>query len=102
MVCHDQEVLQSLRHIDANVPPQLDVHMIMDNYTTHKHAKVRSWLARRPRYHIHFTPTYSSWLNQVEIWFGIITRKTIRRGSFRSTKQPAEKIDQFVKNSKNS
>jgi putative transposase len=92
-----QEVLQFLRHIEANVPPQLDVHMIMDNYTTHKHAKVRSWLARRPRYHIHFTPTYSSWLNQVETWFGIITRKTIRRGSFRSTKQLAEKIDQFVK-----
>jgi len=92
-----QEVLQFLRHIDANVPPQLDVHIIMDNYTTHKHAKVRSWLARRPRYHIHFTPTYSSWLNQVETWFGIITRKTIRRGSFRSTKQLAEKIDQFVK-----
>jgi putative transposase len=93
-----QEVLQFLRHIDANVPPQLDVHMIMDNYATHKHAKVRSWLASRPRYHIHFTPTYSSWLNQVETWFGIITRKTIRRGSFRSTKQLAEKIDQFVNN----
>jgi putative transposase len=77
-----QEVLQFLRHIDANVPPQLDVHIIMDNYTTHKHAKVRSWLARRPRYHIHFTPTYSSWLNQVETWFGIITRKTIRRLTF--------------------
>lgn len=92
-----QEVLQFLRHIDANVPSQLDVHIIMDNYTTHKHAKVRSWLAKRPRYHIHFTPTYSSWLNQVETWFGIITRKTIRRGSFRSTKQLAEKIDQFVK-----
>ena len=92
-----QEVLQFLRHIDANVPSQLDVHIIMDNYTTHKHAKVRSWLARKPRYHIHFTPTYSSWLNQVETWFGIITRKTIRRGSFRSTKQLAEKIDQFVK-----
>jgi putative transposase len=93
-----QELLQFLRHINANVPSQLDVHIIMDNYTTHKHAKVRSWLASRPRYHIHFTPTYSSWLNQVETWFGIITRKTIRRGSFRSTKQLAEKIDQFVKN----
>jgi putative transposase len=90
-------LLQFLRHIDANVPPELDVHIIMDNYATHKHAKVRSWLASKARYHIHFTPTYSSWLNQVETWFGIITRKTIRRGSFRSTKQLAEKIDQFVK-----
>jgi putative transposase len=92
-----QELLQFLRHIDANVPSQLDVHVIMDNYSTHKHAKVRSWFARKPRYHLHFTPTYSSWLNQVETWFGIITRKTIRRGSFRSTKELAEKIDQFVK-----
>ena len=92
-----QELLQFLRHIDANVPSELDVHVIMDNYSTHKHAKVRSWFAHRPRYHLHFTPTYSSWLNQVETWFGIITRKTIRRGSFRSTKELAEKIDQFVK-----
>jgi transposase len=93
-----QELLQFLRHIDANVPPGLDVHIIMDNYATHKHERVRSWFARKPRYHVHFTPTYSSWLNQVETWFGIITRKTIRRGSFRSTKELAEKIDLFVKN----
>lgn len=93
-----QELLQFLRHIDANVPPELDVHIIMDNYATHKHEKIRSWIARRPRYHVHFTPTYSSWLNQVETWFGIITRKAIRRGSFRSTKELAKKIDLFVKN----
>jgi len=93
-----QELLQFLRHIDANVPPELDVHIIMDNYATHKHEKVRSWFARKSRYHVHFTPTYSSWLNQVETWFGIITRKAIRRGSFRSTKELAEKIDLFVKN----
>jgi len=92
-----QEFLQFLRHIEANVPQELDVHIIMDNYTTHKYEKVRSWFARRPRYHVHFTPTYSSWLNQVETWFGIITRKTIRRGSFRSTRELAEKIDLFVK-----
>jgi len=91
-----QELLQFLRHIDANVPPELDVHIIMDNYATHKHTKVRSWLARKARYHIHFTPTYSSWLNQVETWFGIITRKMIRRRSFRSRKQLAQRIDQFV------
>lgn len=93
-----QELLQFLRHIDANVPPELDVHIIMDNYATHKHEKVRSWFARKSRYYIHFTPTYSSWLNQVETWFGIITRKAIRRGSFRSTRELAEKIDLFVKN----
>jgi putative transposase len=93
-----QEFLQFLRHIDANVPPELDVHIIMDNYGTHKHDKIKTWFARRPRYHAHFTPTYSSWLNQVETWFGIITRKAIRRGSFRNTRQLAEKIDQFVKN----
>jgi len=93
-----QELLQFLRHIDANVPPELDVHIIMDNYATHKHEKVRSWFAKKSRYHVHFTPTYSSWLNQVETWFGIITRKAIRRGSFRSTKELAEKIDLFVKN----
>ena len=93
-----QEFLQFLRHIDANVPSELDIHIIMDNYATHKHQKVRSWFARRPRYHIHFTPTYSSWLSQVETWFSIITRKMIRRGSFRSTKELVDKIDQFVKN----
>jgi len=93
-----QELLQFLRHIDANVPPELDVHLIMANYSTHKHEKVRCWFARRPRYHVHFTPTYSSWPNQVETWFGIITRKTIRRGSFRSTKELAEKIELFVEN----
>ena len=93
-----QELLQFLRHIDANVPPDLDVHIIMDNYSTHKHKKIRSWFAKRSRYHVHFTPTYSSWLNQVETWFGIITRQAIRRGSFRSTKELAEKINLFVKN----
>jgi putative transposase len=91
-----QEFLQFLRHIEANVPPELELHLILDNYATHKHQKVRLWLARRPRFHLHFTPTYASWLNQVEIWFGIITRKTIRRGSFSSVKQLVSKIDEFV------
>ncbi len=91
-----EEFLQFLRHIDANVPPDLDVHIIMDNLATHKHPRVRLWLAKRPRYHVHFTPTYSSWLNQVEIWFSLISRKAIRRGSFRSTKELIKKIDEFV------
>src|SRR5438874_1521564 len=61
-----QEFLAFLRYLDAQVPPHLDVHLIVDNYGTHKHAKVRRWLARHPRYHLHFTPTYASWLNQTE------------------------------------
>lgn len=92
-----QEFLQFLKHIEANVPKNLDIHLVVDNYATHKHAKIRNWLAARPRYHVHYTPTYASWLNQVETWFHIITQKAIRRGSFRSTKQLREKIDQFVK-----
>jgi len=92
-----QEFLQFLKHIEANVPKKLDIHLVIDNYATHKHRKVRNWLAARPRYHVHYTPTYSSWLNQVETWFHIITQKAIRRGSFGSTKQLREKIDQFVK-----
>jgi len=93
-----QEFLQFLRQIDANIPAKLDIHMVVDNYATHKHPKVKQWLAARPRYHIHYTPTYSSWLNQVEIWFNIITQKAIRRGSFRSVKELRKKIDQFVQN----
>ncbi len=79
-----QEFLSFLRHVDAQVPHDLDVHLICDNYATHKHAKIKAWLAKRPRYHIHYTPTYSSWLNQVERWFGLITQRAIRRGSFDS------------------
>ena len=91
-----QEFLQFLRHIDQNVPANLDVHLIVDNYATHKHERVRRWLAARPRYHIHYTPTYSSWLNQVEIWFNIITQKAIRRGSFKSVPQLVKRIQTFV------
>lgn len=91
-----QEFLAFLRHIDANVPDDLDIHLIVDNYATHKHAKVKAWLAKRPRYHIHYTPTYASWLNQVERWFGIITQKAIRRGSFSSVKELVRKIERFV------
>ena len=91
-----QEFLQFLRHIDQNVPANLDVHLIVDNYATHKHERVRRWLAARPRYHMHYTPTYSSWLNQVEIWFNIITQKAIRRGSFKSVPQLVKRIQLFV------
>jgi putative transposase len=91
-----QEFLDFLRHIDANIPEDLEIHLVIDNYTTHKHAKVRRWLAARPRYHVHYTPTYASWLNQVEIWFNIITQKAIRRGTFRSVKDLIDKIKRFV------
>lgn len=91
-----QEFLSFLNHLDRNIPKHLDVHLILDNYATHKHAKVRAWLAKRPRYHLHFTPTYGSWLNQVERWFGLITQRAIRRGSFRSVRELIQHIEQFV------
>lgn len=91
-----QEFLQFLSHIDRNVPEDLDIHLVADNYTTHKHPKVQQWLAARPRYHVHYTPTYASWLNQVEIWFNIITQRAIRRGSFRKVKDLIANIKRFV------
>jgi putative transposase len=91
-----QEFLSFLRHLDASVPPRLDVHLIVDNYGTHKHAKVKTWLARRSRFHLHYTPTYSSWLNQVERWFGLITQRAIRRGSFTSVSDLRRQIEHFV------
>jgi transposase len=80
-----KEFLQFLRTIEANVPTTLDVHLIMDNYGTHKTPKVKAWLARHPRLHVHFTPTSASWLNQVERWFALLSEKQIKRGTHRST-----------------
>lgn len=91
-----QEYLSFLKHIDANVPPKLDIHLIVDNYATHKHPTVKRWLARHPRYHVHYTPTYASWLNQIEIWFNIITQQAIRRGTFRSVKELVAMIERYV------
>jgi putative transposase len=91
-----QEFLAFLGHIDASVPDALDVHLVLDNYATHKHPTVRRWLAARPRYHVHFTPTYASWLNQVERWFGHVTQRAIRRGSFRTVRELVRRIDRFV------
>jgi putative transposase len=91
-----QEFLGFLKRIDEAVPEHLDVHLIVDNYATHKHAQVRLWLGQRPRFHVHYTPTYSSWLNQVERWFGLITQQPIRRGSFRSVKDLIARIQHFV------
>ena len=91
-----QEFLQFLKHIETSVPPDLDIHLVLDNYGTHKHSKVRRWLAARPRFHVHYTPTYASWLNQVEIWFNIITQKAIRRGSFTSVRELIRRIEAFT------
>ena len=77
--------MQFLRTIDANVPAALDVHLVMDNYGTHKTPTVKAWFARHPRFHVHFTPTSASWLNQVERWFALLTEKQIKRGTHRST-----------------
>jgi transposase len=79
-----QEFIRFLTMIDGRTPPDLDLHLVVDNYATHKHPDVKTWLARHPRFHLHFTPTSSSWLNLVERFFAEITRKRIRRGVFRS------------------
>jgi transposase len=97
-----QEFLRFLNQIDRNVPAQLDVHLVMDNYGTHKAPKVAAWFKKRPRYHLHFTPTSSSWLNQVERWFGKITDQRIRRSAFKSVADLEKAIIEYVEsNNKN-
>ena len=91
-----QEFLSFLKRIDASVPDGLDAHLIIDNYATHKHPKVRAWLAARPRFHVHYTPTYSSWLNQVERWFALLTQRQIRRSSAISAQDLVKKIQTFI------
>jgi transposase len=78
-----QEFLRFLERIDGSIAARLEVHLVLDNDGTHKHPAVKKWLVDRPRYHVHFTPASSSWLNQIERWFAEITRKRIRRGTFR-------------------
>jgi len=91
-----QEFIRFLRLIDQQAPGELDLHLIVDNYATHKHPRVKSWLQRHRRFHLHFTPTSSSWLNLVERWFREITDKRIRRGVFRSVKELVAAIDEYV------
>ncbi len=79
-----QEFLRFLKRLDREIPKHLDLHLILDNYQTHKHAAVRAWLERKPRFHFHFIPTSSPWLNLVERWLGGLTTKAIRRGAFQS------------------
>ena len=90
------EFLKFLRTIEASVPPDLDIHLVMDNYGTHKTATIKSWFARHPRFHVHFTPTSASWLNQVERWFATLTEKQIRRGTHRSTRQLEQAIKDYL------
>ena len=98
--CHrrhrHQELLQFLTHVDATLPPEGEVHVVMDNYGTHKVPKVARWFARHPRYHVHFTPTSASWLNQVERWFAELTNKQIKRGTHRSTLVLEQAIKAYV------
>ena len=90
------EFRQFLDVIEAQVPAELDVHIIVDNYGTHKTALIRKWFAKRPRFHIHFTPTYGSWINLVERWFAELTNKRIRRGVFRSVKELEAAIREYI------
>jgi len=92
-----QEFIRFLNKIDAETPSNLDLHLIVDNYATHKHPRVKSWIRRHPRFHIHFVPTSSSWLNLVERWFREITDKRIRRGSFHSVPHLIATIEDYLK-----
>jgi transposase len=91
------EFLKFLRTIDREVSRGLDIHMILDNYGTHAHPNVKTWLGKHPRFKLHFTPTSSSWLNLVERWFGEITRKRIRRGVFRSVPELIAAIEDYIR-----
>jgi len=90
------EFLKFLRDIEANAPAEPEVHVILDNYATHKTPAVHRWLAKRPRFHLHFTPTHGSWLNQVERWFGLLTQRQLRRGAHTSVAALKKAIEEFI------
>jgi transposase len=90
------EFLAFLKKIDAAVPVDLDIHLVLDNYGTHKSALVRGWLQKRPRYHLHFIPTDASWLNQLERWFVLLTQRQIKRGSHTSVQEVEAAIWEFI------
>jgi transposase len=91
-----QEFIRFLKVVDAQTPSSLDLHLILDNYATHKHPRVRSWLRRHPRFHLHFIPTSSSWLNIIERWFAEITNKRLRRSAFRSVRELETAIRSYI------
>ncbi len=90
-----QEFLAFLKQV-ARAHPEVELHLVMDNYAAHKHAAVRDWLAANPRVIVHFTPTHASWMNLVEVWFSIIERQAIHRGTYRSVKDLNAKIRAFI------
>jgi len=92
-----EDFIRFLRHIDQQTPADLEVHLIMDNYGTHKTKKVKSWFARHPRFHQHFTPTYSSWLNLVERFFAKLTEEQLRRGTHRSVVALEKAVREYLK-----
>jgi transposase len=91
-----KEFLAFLKTIDANVPQDLDLHLILDNHGTHKTPTIKRWLLRHPRVHLHFTPTGASWLNLVEAWFSVFTRKRLKRSAHRSTRALEQTIHQYL------
>ena len=90
------EWLRFLRQIDRETPKDLDIHVIADNYSTHKHARVKAWLKRHPRFHMHFTPTSSSWMNLIERFFADLTNDCIREGSFQSVRELVDAIEEYL------
>jgi transposase len=92
-----QEFLDFLKQIDRRIERHVDLHIVLDNYGTHKHSTVQAWVKTHPRFHFHFTPTGASWLNQVELWFSLLTQKRIRRGVFRSLKSLVVALNDYVK-----
>ena len=98
--CHsrhrEEEFLKFMQLLDTKFPGSAPIHLVLDNLATHKTPRVRNWFARRPRYVLHFTPTGSSWINQVERWFAKITTQAIRRGNFRSVKHLIQAIDDYI------
>lgn len=99
--CHarhrSQEFRKFLDTIDAAVPADLELHLILDNYGIHKTPMIHRWLVKRPRFHLHFTPTGASWINFVERWFATLTEKRVRRGSYRSTRHLQQVIRDYIR-----
>jgi transposase len=92
-----EEFLKFLQTIDRSTPRRRDLHLILDNYGTHTHPIIKEWLSKHPRFHLHFTPTSSSWLNMIERWFGELTRKRIRRGTFASVADLIKAIKEYIR-----
>jgi len=93
-----QEFTRFLKRVDLETPSEMDLHLIVDTYATHKHPAVERWLRRHPRFHLHFTPTACSWLKLVERWFGNLTQPCLRRASFHNVKELTQAIDDYIRN----